>query len=62
LDADPRQFWKARFGDLRAAKMDAIGKAIQMGLDGGPADDFDIDDIKQRGRQRLAAKATEKKR
>jgi antitoxin ParD1/3/4 len=42
---------------LRAAKMDALRKAIQMGLDSGPAEDFDIDDIKQRGRQRLAAKS-----
>jgi antitoxin ParD1/3/4 len=42
---------------LRAAKMDALRKAIQIGLDSRPAEDFDIDDIKQRGRQRLAAKA-----
>jgi antitoxin ParD1/3/4 len=42
---------------LRAAKMDALRKAIQMGLDSGAAEDFDIDDIKQRGRQRLAAKS-----
>ena len=40
---------------LRAAKMDALRKAIQMGLDSGPAEDFDIGDVKQRGRQRLAA-------
>ena len=42
---------------LRAAKMDTLRKAIQMGLDSGAAEDFDIDDIKQRGRQRLAAKS-----
>jgi antitoxin ParD1/3/4 len=40
---------------LRAAKMDALRAAIQMGLNSGPADDFDIDDVKLRGRQRLAA-------
>lgn len=40
---------------LRAAKMDALRRAIQTGLDSGPADDFDIDDIRQRGRKRLAA-------
>ena len=40
---------------LRAAKMDALRRAIQTGLDSGPADDFGIDDIKQRGRKRLAA-------
>jgi Arc/MetJ-type ribon-helix-helix transcriptional regulator len=37
--------------------MDALRKAIQMGLDSGPAEDFDIDDIKQRGRQRPAARS-----
>lgn len=42
---------------LRAAKMDALRRAIQTGLDSGPAEDFDIDDIKQRGRQRLAARS-----
>jgi antitoxin ParD1/3/4 len=42
---------------LRAAKMDALRKAIQIGLDSGPAEDFDIDSVKQRGRQRLVAKA-----
>jgi antitoxin ParD1/3/4 len=40
---------------LRAAKMDALRRAIQTGLDSGPAHDFDIADTKQRGRKRLAA-------
>jgi hypothetical protein len=30
----------------RAAKIDDLRKAIQIGLDSGPADDFDIDDIR----------------
>jgi antitoxin ParD1/3/4 len=42
---------------LRAAKMAALQKAILVGIASTPVDDFDIDDIKKRGRQRQAGRS-----
>ncbi len=43
----------------RDAKLEALRAEIQKGLDSGPAEEFDphtlAEDIKRRGRQRLAA-------
>jgi antitoxin ParD1/3/4 len=43
----------------REAKLEALRAAIQEGIDSGPAEEFDpktlVEDIKKRGRERLAA-------
>lgn len=42
---------------LQAAKIEALRQDIQAGLDSGPSQLLDIDDIKRRGRERLARSA-----
>jgi len=38
---------------LHAAKLDALRQDILTGINSGPAEELDIEDIKQRGRDRL---------
>lgn len=40
---------------LRQAEIERLRKAWQEGLDSGPAQPLDFDEIKRRGRERLAA-------
>lgn len=40
---------------LRTASIERLRQDIQAGLDSGPADELDIEEIKRRGRERLAA-------
>ena len=50
--------WKLRReqdSQLHAAKLAQLRQAIQDGIDSGPAGPLDIDAIKRRGRERLAA-------
>ena len=42
--------------ERRKAKLSALRAEIQVGLDSGPAEAWDVDDIKKRGHQRRAAK------
>jgi antitoxin ParD1/3/4 len=48
-----------RLMQAREAKLDALRAAIQEGIDSGPMEEFDpktlMEDIKRRGRERLAA-------
>ncbi|ABE37810.1 type II toxin-antitoxin system ParD family antitoxin [Rhodopseudomonas pseudopalustris] len=48
-----------RLMEAREAKLDALRAEIQQGLDSGPMEEFDpktlMEDIKRRGRERLAA-------
>lgn len=39
---------------IRAAKLEALRKEIQAGLDSGPSAPLDFEDIKRRGRELLA--------
>ena len=39
---------------LKEIRMDELRKKIQKGLDSGPADPFDFEDLKERARKRLA--------
>ncbi len=39
---------------LNAAKLEALRQDILAGMDNGPSEELDIDDIKRRGRERLA--------
>jgi antitoxin ParD1/3/4 len=41
---------------LRAARLEALREAIQEGLESGPADAWDIEEIRAEGRRRLAAR------
>ena len=43
---------------LRLAEVERLRKAWQEGLDSGPARPIDFDDVKRRGRERLAALRT----
>ena len=43
---------------LNEAKLDALRQDILAGIDSGPADELDIEDIKRRGRERLRKAGT----
>ena len=45
----------AREDQVRAAALAQLSQDIQAGLDSGTAGDLDVDAIKRRGRERLAA-------
>jgi antitoxin ParD1/3/4 len=45
-----------REDQLRAAALRQLRQDIQEGLDSGPAGELDVDAIKKRGRERLAAR------
>ncbi len=38
---------------LQDAKLEALRQDIRVGLNSGPAEELDVEDIKQRGRERL---------
>ena len=44
-----------REDQLRAAALGQLRQDIQAGIDSGPAGELDMEDIKRRGRERLAA-------
>ena len=44
-----------RQDQLHAATLNQLREDIQAGLDSGPAGELDVEDIKRRGRERLAA-------
>jgi antitoxin ParD1/3/4 len=44
-----------REDQLRAAALAQLRQDIQVGIDSGPAGELDMEDIKRRGRERLAA-------
>ena len=39
---------------LRAVKLEELRKEVQKGLDSGPAGELDVEDIIERGKERLA--------
>jgi antitoxin ParD1/3/4 len=44
---------------LRAVKLDELRKEVQQGLDSGSAGELDVEDIIERGKERLAEKNRE---
>jgi antitoxin ParD1/3/4 len=43
---------------LRAVRTEELRKLIQQGIDSGPSEPWDVEDIKAEGRRRLASKAS----